>query len=106
MKRLEDVQAKLSHHWAVLCTAQRVRESVTLSLMGIRVHLLRQDIDIFDVQKSCIEVRRQLELLVTRGDERHARMLSRVLEHYEQKVGALLESRNARADSQSVEAGK
>ena len=120
MDRMDDIGKKIDAHlksaWGrtFLCTAQEVRESATVALMGIRAHLRQQEslrhVDLLYLRKRCDDVREQLRLLIARGDKRHARPLRRIMRSYAKRLDAMLaasvSSRGCASQPASIRSGE
>lgn len=100
MDRMEDVGKKIDAHlkssWGrtFLCTVQQVRESATVALMGIRVHLRQKELmnqsELLYQRKRCDDVRYQILQLYTRGDKHHAHILRKILVSYKARIDEML----------------
>lgn len=86
------IDAHLSSLWGrtFLCTVQEVRESATVALMGIRVHVQREPpmsrAEALYQRKRCDDVRNQIVQLYARGDKRHAHTLHKILASYRRRI--------------------
>ena len=90
------IDAHLNSAWGrtFLCTVQQVRESATVALMGIRVHLQKQPPmtrpEAIYQRKRCDDARNQIVQLYARGDKRHAHVLHKILVSYKAKIDDML----------------
>ncbi len=90
------IDAHLNSLWGrtFLCTIQEVRESATVALMGIRVHLHKQPpmtrAEAAYQRKRCDDVRDQVVQLYARGDKRHAHNLHKILVSYRRRIDEML----------------
>lgn len=100
MDRMDRIGRKIDAHlnsaWGrtFLCTVQQVRESATVALMGIRVHLQKQPpmtrAEAIYQRQRCNDARDQIVHLYARGDKRHAHNLHKILVSYRRTIDELL----------------
>ncbi len=94
MERME-IDAHLKSAWGrtFLCTVREVRESATVSLMGIRSQMQAEQPmtkeRIIYLQDRCKSAHEQVRQLIGRGDIRHAKPLRRIVRSYERKLALL-----------------
>lgn len=85
-----------------MCTTQEVRESVTVSLLGIRTKLQSDTppprAELLYVLQRCEDVLDQVRVLIGRRDRRHAKTFIRIVRGYQRDIGKLLESRHGHHD--------
>ncbi len=99
MERSDDVRRNIEKHlqskWGriFLCTKQQVRESIMGSLLGIRTTLQSgkdlTNVDLHHLRTRCKNVHEQLDVLMERGDQCHGKILRRILQSFERKLGAI-----------------
>lgn len=86
---MDDVQHRLTgRRSSFFCTAQGVREAITISLMGMRTKLRAREAKTIGGQEKlkrrCVEIREQLRLLLRKGKKRHVQTALRILRMYEE----------------------
>jgi hypothetical protein len=112
MDRMDDVGRKIDAHlksaWGrtFLCTTQEVRESITVSLLGIRARLRSggdaSRAELLSIAGRCDDVLDQVRVLIGRKDRRHAKTFIRLVRSYQEKIAALLQSDRAAIDTDGV----
>lgn len=107
MDRMDDIGKKIERHlksaWGrtFLCTTQEVRESVTVSLLGIRTKMRVEDpprVELWYLLDRCDDVLDQVRVLIGRRDKRHAKTFIRIVRGYQRAISRLLESPHGHGD--------
>jgi hypothetical protein len=90
MERIDDVRRRLEEKRGAYCTAQRVREAITVSLIGMRMKLHAGETSTHQqreyLRSRSKEIRDQLRLLLHKGRYRHVKAFLRVLHSYEGQI--------------------
>jgi hypothetical protein len=116
MDRLGDTGRKMERHlksaWArtFLCTVQEVRESIAVSLLGIRTKLRPKEplpkTELLYLLNRCDDVLDQVRVLIGRKDRRHAKTFIRIVRGYQERIGAMLQSDHDHGDTRGAETGE
>lgn len=112
MEKPGDVGRKIDAHlkspWGrtFLCTTQEVRESITVSLLGIRTRMQSPaslaHIDARYLLKRCDDVLDQVRVLIRRHDRRHAKTFIRIVRGYQRSINGVLESMHDHRDPRGI----
>lgn len=101
MDRMDEIGKKIDAHlksaWGrtFLCTTQEVRESIAVSLLGLRTKLQEENptkAELLYLLNRCDDVLDQVRVLIGRRDRRHAKTFIRIVRSYQGRIGALLQS--------------
>ena len=80
--------------WKPWCTSQRVRESIVVSLLGMRTTM--QTIDTTTHERliymwtRCDEIRKQIRTLISMGDRKRARRFRKKIRSYQRRIAEKL----------------
>lgn len=109
MEKPGDIGRKIDAHlksaWGrtFLCTTQEVRESIAVSLLGMRTKLRSAEplarAELLYLLGRCDDVLDQVRVLIGRKDRRHAKTFIRIVRSYQEKIGALLQSDHGPGDT-------
>ena len=114
MDRMDEIGKKIDAHlksaWGrtFLCTTQEVRESIAVSLLGMRATLRAEGTppkaELLYLLGRCDDVLDQVRVLIGRGDRWHAKTFIRLIRSYQERIEALLQSGHDSSDSHGAEA--
>lgn len=114
MQKPDDIGKKIDAHlksaWGrtFLCTTQEVRESIAVSLLGMRTKLRSEEAlpraELLYLLGRCDDVLDQVRVLIGRRDRRHAKTFIRIVRGYQERIGAMLQSGREGEDPQRAPA--